>query len=133
MIRKVVPLVFVTILVTGVLILAYSIQPVEASGTIYIRADGSIDPSTALISTMDNVTYTFDDDIHNEIVVERGNIIIDGNDYTVQGTALYDSRGIYLFNINTCLFVIPTLLTFIIFTMCFGESRNCILRSIAKV
>jgi parallel beta-helix repeat protein len=55
------------------------------SGTIYIRADGNIDPSTAPISSIDNVTYTFADDIHDEIVVERSNVIIDGNGYVLQG------------------------------------------------
>jgi len=38
------------------LALAFNIQPVKASGSIYIRADGSIDPPTAPIFTMDNVT-----------------------------------------------------------------------------
>jgi len=33
-----------------------NIETVKASGTIYIRADGSIDPPTANITTTDNVT-----------------------------------------------------------------------------
>ena len=33
----------------SMLTLAFDIQPVKASGTIYIRADGSIDPPTAPI------------------------------------------------------------------------------------
>jgi parallel beta-helix repeat protein len=56
------------------------------SGTIYIRADGSIDPSTAPISSIDNVTYTFTDNINDSIVVERDNIVIDGAGYSVQGS-----------------------------------------------
>jgi hypothetical protein len=32
------------LLLTTTLILAFEIQPAKASGTIYIRADGSIDP-----------------------------------------------------------------------------------------
>jgi len=55
------------------------------NGTIYIRADGSIDPLTAPISTLDNVTYIFTDDINDSIVIERSNIIIDGNGTTHQG------------------------------------------------
>ena len=76
------------------LTLAFNIQPAEASGTIYIRADGSIDPSTANITSLDNVTYTFTDDISESIWVERDNIIIDGANYILQGTG--SGRGIYL-------------------------------------
>ena len=59
--------------------------PVEASGTIYIREDGSIEPLTANITTADNVTYYFTDNNYDEIVVERDNIVIDGAGYTLQG------------------------------------------------
>jgi parallel beta-helix repeat protein len=58
----------------------------SATGTICIRADGSIDPSTAPISSVDNVTYTFTDNIYDPIIVERDNIVVDGAGYTVQGT-----------------------------------------------
>jgi len=54
------------------------------SGTIYIRADGSIDPP-APISTVDNITYTFTGDIFDSLVVERDDIVIDGAGYTVTG------------------------------------------------
>jgi parallel beta-helix repeat protein len=79
-----------TLLIIGMLILTFNIQPVEASGTIYIRADGSIDPPTAPISTVDNVTYVFTDNVDDSIVVERDNIIIDGDSRTLQvfGTAI---------------------------------------------
>jgi parallel beta-helix repeat protein len=64
------------------------VQKVEASGTIYIRADGSIDPPGAPISTVYNVTYTFTDNIFDEIVVERDNIVVDGAGYTVEGSGI---------------------------------------------
>jgi len=57
--------------------------------TIYIRADGSIDPPTSLISTVDNITYTLTGDIASDfdgIVVDRNNIVVDGVGYSVQGT-----------------------------------------------
>lgn len=60
-------------------------QP-ETSGTIYIRADGSIDPPDAPISTVDNVTYTLTGNINGSIVIERDNIVVDGAGYTIQGT-----------------------------------------------
>jgi parallel beta-helix repeat protein len=68
------------------------------SGTIYIRADGSIDPPDAPISTVDNVTYTLIDNVYETIMVERSNIIIDGNGYTLQGSGSGD--GFYLSDIN---------------------------------
>jgi parallel beta-helix repeat protein len=58
------------------------------SGTIYIRANGSVDPPTAPISTIDNVTYTLTGNITSDadgIVIERDNIVVDGAGYTVQG------------------------------------------------
>jgi parallel beta-helix repeat protein len=61
---------------------------VKASGTIYIRADGSIDPSTAPIQQNGNL-YTITSNIAssaNGIVIERSNIIIDGAGYTLQGS-----------------------------------------------
>jgi parallel beta-helix repeat protein len=85
-----------TLLFIGMLILTFNIQPVKAGGTIYVRADGSVDPHTAPISSVDNITYTFTDNIYDEIVVERDNIEVDGAGYTLQGTGVEDSKGIYL-------------------------------------
>ena len=71
----------------GVLGASFNVHKVEAQlGTIYIKADGSIDPPTANITSLDNVTYTFTADNNASIVVEKNNIIIDGAGYTVQGT-----------------------------------------------
>jgi parallel beta-helix repeat protein len=61
------------------------VQSANASGTIYIRADGSIDPPTAPISTVDNVTYTFIDNLNESVVAERDNIVVDGAGHTVRG------------------------------------------------
>lgn len=74
------------ILLTSIITTEFNIQPVKANGTIYVRADGSIDPLTAPISTLDMIIYTFTDNIYDEIVVERSNIIVDGKSYTLQGT-----------------------------------------------
>jgi hypothetical protein len=70
----------------------FKIQTVDtASGTIYIRADGSINPPTAPISTLDNITYTLTGNITSHasgIVIERDNVTLDGAGYTLQGTGL---------------------------------------------
>jgi len=94
--RKAVSGIMLTLIIAGMLGLAFNIQPAQASGTVYIRADGSIDPPTVSISSVDNITYTFTDDIYDSIVVERGNIIIDGDGHTLQGQGAYDSKGIAL-------------------------------------
>jgi parallel beta-helix repeat protein len=77
------------LLLSSMLMLSRDTKPAEASGTIYIRADGSIDPSDAPISTYDNVTYTLTGNITtgdaDGMVVERDNIVIDGAGYTVSG------------------------------------------------
>ena len=66
--------------------------------TVYINSDGSVSPSNAPISSVDNVTYTFTGNLsyptYNGIVVERNNILIDGNGYTVQGLTVYYSNTI---------------------------------------
>ena len=87
--------IMLTLLLIGMLTLTFNIQPVKASGTIYIRADGSVDPLTAPISRVDNVTYIFTDNIFNKTIeVQRKNIVVDGNGYLLQGTGT--GRGFYL-------------------------------------
>jgi len=86
----------VTLLLIGTLTLAFFIRPVKASGTIYIRVDGNVDPPTAPISSVDNVTYSFTGNINDSIVVERDNIVIDGAGFRVQGTGAFLSIGIGL-------------------------------------
>jgi parallel beta-helix repeat protein len=73
------------------------IQVVRAEGgTITINSDGSITPSTAPIYSADNLTYTFTGNISGQIVVQRNNIMVDGNGYTVQGYPFESSDGIEL-------------------------------------
>ncbi len=86
MFRRIVTEMTLTLLLTSVLALTLIVQPVGASDTIYIRADGRIDPPTAPISTLNSVTYTFTGNISDSIVVERDNIAIDGAGYTLQGS-----------------------------------------------
>ena len=85
------------LLFASMLTLAFNIEPVKASGTIYIRADGSIDPPSAPIQR-DGDVYAFTDDIYDSIVLQKNNIVIDGAGKTVQGTDELDSRGIDLSN-----------------------------------
>jgi parallel beta-helix repeat protein len=59
---------------------------------IYIRADGSVD-GTDNIHQEKNI-YTLTGNIYDPIVVKKDNIIIDGSNYTLQGTGT--NRGIEL-------------------------------------
>lgn len=98
MLRKIATGIILTILLTIMLPSAFNIQQAEASGTIYIRADGSIDPPTASIFTPDNINYIFTDNITDYIVVERSNTILDGNGFTLQGPG--SGIGLHLGNVN---------------------------------
>jgi hypothetical protein len=62
---------------------------------IIIKADGSIDPSTAPITQTGNV-YTMTGKILGSITVEKFNIVIDGAGYSIQGNGT--GRGIQIFN-----------------------------------
>jgi parallel beta-helix repeat protein len=76
----------------------YVVKPVKAEGTIYIRADGSIDPPTAPIQRSGDV-YALTSNITSDtdgIVIERDNMTFDGAGCTVQGAGVYGSNGIFL-------------------------------------
>jgi len=78
--------ILLTLLLVSIAMLAFDTRSATALQTIYIQADGSIDPPTANIISFDNVTYTFTDNINDSIVVDRSNITIDGAGYTLNGT-----------------------------------------------
>mgnify|MGYP000285868757 CR=1 FL=1 len=90
------------LLLSGLVVFAFefNVKPAKAwTGTVYIRADGSIDPPDAPIATYDHVVYTLTDNITSDgdgIVVERDNIIVNGAGYMVQGTDAYPYIGIKL-------------------------------------
>jgi len=97
--KEAVSRIILTLLMIAVSTLVFNLPLVKTTpGTIYIRADGSIDPPTAPISSVDNVTYTFADNIYDEIVVERSNITVNGNGYALQGSGV--GFGFYLSGIN---------------------------------
>jgi parallel beta-helix repeat protein len=90
-------LAIIVTLLTSTLVPSSKVKTVTAQETIYIRVDGSIDPATVPISTVDNVTYILTGNITSDadgIVIERNNIVIDGAGYTVRGNGT--GTGIYL-------------------------------------
>jgi parallel beta-helix repeat protein len=90
--RKAATWMLMMLLLTGILMLTFNIHLVKASRTIYIRANGRIEPLSASISTFDNITYRFTDNINDCIVIERSSIIIDGEAFTLKGSGT--GRGI---------------------------------------
>lgn len=73
------------ILLASWFLFSLSVCTVRASGTVYIRADGRVDPSTAPMATVDNATYVFTGGISDHVVIERDNIVVDGAGNTLQG------------------------------------------------
>jgi parallel beta-helix repeat protein len=101
MLRRTFSAVIIAVLLTGILTVAFNIQPVRASGTVYVRADGSIDPPTAPIQRNGDI-YTLTGNITADvdgIVIERDNIVLNGAGYTVNGNG-YGRNGITLTNVS---------------------------------
>ncbi|MDH5375084.1 MAG: right-handed parallel beta-helix repeat-containing protein [Candidatus Bathyarchaeota archaeon] len=92
--RRLVLLIILVVFI-GMLSVATKVQRVKAGEYIIIKVDGSVDPPTAPISSVDNITYVFTDNIYDTIIVVwRDNVVVDGAGYTLQGTGVRDSKGI---------------------------------------
>ena len=73
-------------LVLAISSVASTVKLSQASGTIYIRADGSVEPISAPLQRLDD-TYSLVDDTYNmTLVVERDNIVLDGENHLVEGS-----------------------------------------------
>jgi len=101
--KRIVSGVVATLLLVSMLTFAFNIQPVkgEWTGTVYILADGSIDPPDAPITTVDGIAYTLTDNIispYHGIVVYRSNIVIDGNGHALRGSGI--GYGLHLSGVN---------------------------------
>ncbi|MBS7632918.1 right-handed parallel beta-helix repeat-containing protein [Candidatus Bathyarchaeota archaeon] len=68
-----------------------------SDGAIYIRSDGSVE-GTAYIESGDNITYVFTADIDEPIIVQRSNIIVDGNCHVLNGSGLVGVTGLHVDN-----------------------------------
>jgi len=91
----------VSLLMVAMLMLMLNVQPASAPSVpsmIYIKSDGSIDPSTAPILRSGDV-YTFTDNIVDclGVKVQRNNVVIDGRGFMLQGTGTgkgFDLEGV---------------------------------------
>ena len=67
------------------------VSPPDSYPAIHIRPDGSVDPSSAPIQRNGNL-YKFVDNIDMEIIVEKNDIVIDGNGFKLD-ILIHRSRG----------------------------------------
>jgi parallel beta-helix repeat protein len=92
-------------LLVGMVASVNQVQKAEAADSppLTINSDGSITPSTTLITSADNVTYVLTDNIttdagYQAINILRDDIILDGAGYAIQHVNRYN--GIYVGNRN---------------------------------
>ncbi len=79
----------------GMLVVAFNVERVEATVTIYIRADGSIHPLYAPIRR-DGDFYVLTGNI-SSVVIERNDMTLDGAGLTVQESQGSSYEGIYVY------------------------------------
>jgi hypothetical protein len=77
--------VLIFLLASGII----AIQPVNAGSStgIIIKADGSVTPSGIAMQMEGNI-YRITADLNSSITVERGNIVLDGANHTLQGPGI---------------------------------------------
>ncbi|MEM4713540.1 MAG: NosD domain-containing protein [Candidatus Bathyarchaeia archaeon] len=98
--KKTVCGVMLVLILISTLTLTFKIQPAkgEWTGTVYIRADGSIDPQDAPLQKIGNI-YTLVGNITSSadaIVIEKDNITLDGAGFALCGNRAYESSGVNL-------------------------------------
>jgi parallel beta-helix repeat protein len=92
-------LIILSMLVIGAVAPIFSLRLARAdTGMIFIRSNGSIDPPTSNITSLDNVTYTFTGNIKSQVTIERSNITVDGSGNTLQGDG--SGNGFYWTNLD---------------------------------
>jgi parallel beta-helix repeat protein len=82
-------------LALGVPLLAFRTDPAYAANTIYILANGAINPPTANISTTDLYRYVFTGPVNDAVVIQRDDILLDGHGYTLAAPA--SDQALYLY------------------------------------
>ena len=101
--RKLQLLSLLAMTLAGMLVLSSRVSNGEASGAIpaiYVRADGAVDPYDAPIQRRD-ANYIIVSDVTSDgdgIVVQKSNIVIDGDAHQIQGKGI--GAGITLDNVN---------------------------------
>ena len=71
------------LILCSVLVAFPNVEIVKAESTVYIRADGTVEGTYKILR--DGNLYAFTDNIYSPIVVEKDDVVIDGEGYTLQG------------------------------------------------
>jgi len=117
---------FVLLLVLLSVLFSFSdIWIVKASGTIYIRADGSVEGTDKI--QRDGDVYTLISDISGSIIVERDNVVLNGAGYRLQGDG--NENGITLSINNNITVKNMQLSSFNIGIVVMGSDNNKILEN----
>jgi len=125
--RKAISLLLIILLST--LHFSFRTNPVRAWENIYIRADGSIDPPTVPISTIDNITYTFNDNIFNStLILEKSNTVIDGNGYGLYCESLGNEVGLWINDLSNVTVTDLTIKNYDRAVVCGGLQKSHIFR-----
>ncbi|MEM3579791.1 MAG: NosD domain-containing protein [Candidatus Bathyarchaeia archaeon] len=95
--KRIIYTIVLTIFLIGISAFAFNIKPAKTdwTGTVYIRADGTIDPEGAPIQRNGDV-YTLTDNItsyNDAIIIERDNILLDGAGFVIQSSP--NAQGYY--------------------------------------
>jgi parallel beta-helix repeat protein len=114
--------ILVAVVVSTIVVTRYLFK--ASPETVHILADGGISPSMANITTSDKVNYVFTGNNYVSIVVERNNITINGNGYTLQGSGAADAIGIYLRGRNNVTIKNTTINAFYHGIWLFSSSNN---------
>jgi parallel beta-helix repeat protein len=95
--KRIVSGAMLTLLFLAMFSLLFDIKLVESewTGAIYIRADGSIDPSDAPIQRFENL-YALLNNVTGSLIVQRDSIFLDGCGYSIEGKG--EEEGINLEN-----------------------------------
>jgi len=96
------------------------------NGTIYIRADGSVEGTDTI--QRNGYTYNFVSDINGSIIVERNNVVLDGAGYKLLGNG--NENGITLRDIQNVTIKNFKLSSFNIGIVVMGSDDNTILDNI---
>ena len=102
MVRRTIVPVLLALLCVSTLSSSLGLHQAKAwTGTVLIRADGTIDPVDGPITSIDGFSYVLTDDINGSIVVERDNITLDGMGHIVKWTGIDEGQtGVYCLERN---------------------------------
>jgi len=85
-VKKISSKIILVLFLASALSLVVNIHVVKATLTpVYIRADGSVDPSSAPITKSGSVYTVTEDMINSSIIIERNGMILDGGGHVLEG------------------------------------------------